>query len=72
MKKTYEIEVDCANCAAKMEQAVAKTPGIRSANVIFMAQKLTVELEEGADAAAVMKQAAKNCRKVSRDCEIYL
>lgn len=72
MKKTYAIEVDCANCAAKMEQAVAKTPGIRSANVNFMAQKLTVELEDGADEAAVMKLAAKNSRKVSRDCEIYL
>lgn len=72
MKKTYMIEVDCANCATKMEQAVAKTSGIRSANVNFMGQKLTVELEDGADEAAVMKQAAKNCRKVSRDCEIYL
>ena len=72
MKKTYQIEVDCANCAAKMEQAVAKTPGILSANVNFMAQKLTVELADGADEAAVMKQAAKNSRKVSRDCEIYL
>ena len=72
MKKTYTIEVDCANCAAKMEQAVAKTPGILSATVNFMAQKLLVELEEGADVNAVMNAAAKNCRKVSRDCEIYL
>ena len=59
MKKTYDIEVDCANCAAKMELAAAKTPGIISANVNFMAQKLLVEFVE-------------NCRKVSRDCEIYL
>lgn len=72
MKKTYDIEVDCANCAAKMELATAKTPGIISANVNFMAQKLLVEFEDGADPTAVMKTVAKNCRKVSRDCEIYL
>lgn len=72
MKKTYDIEVDCANCAAKMELATAKTPGIISANVNFMAQKLLVEFEDGADPAAVMKTVARNCRKVSRDCEIYL
>ncbi len=72
MKKTYQIEVDCANCAAKMEQAAAKTPGILSANVNFMAQKMIVEFEDGVEAGAVMKVVAKNCRKVSRDCEIYL
>ena len=72
MKKTYQIEVDCANCAAKMEQAAAKTPGISSVTVNFMAQKMVVEFAEGADIAAVMKTVAKNCRKVSRDCEIYL
>jgi copper chaperone CopZ len=72
MKKTYQIEVDCANCAAKMEQAAAKTPGISSVTVNFMAQKMVVEFAEGADIAAVMNAVAKNCRKVSRDCEIYL
>lgn len=72
MKKTYDIEVDCASCAAKMELAAAKTPGIISTNVNFMAQKLLVEFEDGADPAAVMKTVVKNCRKVSRDCEIYL
>jgi copper chaperone CopZ len=72
MKKTYQIEVDCANCAAKMEQAAAKTPGISSVTVNFMAQKMVVEFAEGADIAAVMNAVAKNCHKVSRDCEIYL
>ena len=72
MKKTYRIEVDCANCANKMENAAAKTPGVKSAIVNFMLQKLIVEFEEGADAAAVMQQVAKNCRKVSHDCEIFL
>ena len=72
MKKTYRIDVDCANCANKMEAAAGKTPGVASAVVNFMAQKLIVEFEDGADAAAVMAQVRKNCRKVSSDCEIYL
>ena len=72
MKKTYRIEVDCANCANKMENAAAKTPGVKSAVVNFMLQKLIVEFEEGADMAAVMQQVVKNCRKVSHDCEIFL
>ena len=72
MKKTYKIEVDCANCAAKMEDAVKKTPGVKDAVVNFMALKLTVEFEEGADAAAVMKAAAKAAKKIDDDMEIYL
>ena len=72
MKKTYRIEVDCANCANKMEAAAAKTPGVKRAVVNFMLQKLIVEFEEGQDMVAVMQQVAKNCRKASHDCEIYL
>ena len=72
MKKTYRIEVDCANCANKMENAAAKTPGVKSAVVNFMLQKLIVEFEEGQDIAAVMQRVAKNCRKASHDCEIFL
>lgn len=72
MKKTYRIEVDCANCANKMELAAAKTPGVKSAVVNFMLQKLIVEFEDGQDAAAVMAQVAKNCRKASHDCEVFL
>ena len=72
MKKTYVIEVDCANCANKMEQAVKKTPGVMSAGVNFMGQKLTVEFEEGADVAATMQEAVKRCRVVEDDCVIYL
>jgi copper chaperone CopZ len=72
MKKTYRIEVDCANCANKMENAAAKTPGVKSAVVNFMLQKLIVEFEEGADVAAVMELVVKNCRKASHDCEIFL
>lgn len=70
MKKTYKIEVDCANCANKMEIAASKTAGVKSASVNFMALKMTVEFEEGADERAVMKQVLKACRKVEPDCEI--
>lgn len=72
MKKTYKIEVDCANCAAKMEEAVKKTPGVAFAVVNYMTQKLTVEFADGADTAAVMKTVVKNCKKVDDDFEIYL
>ena len=72
MKKTYMIEVDCANCAAKMELAAAKTAGVKSATVNFMAQKMIVEFEEGADIAATMQTVYKNCKKIEDDCVIYL
>ena len=72
MKKTYAIEVDCANCANKMEAAAQATPGVQSATVNFMALKMTVEFAEGADVAAVMRQVQKNCKKVEDDCEIFL
>ena len=71
MTKIYNIEVDCANCANKMEEAANKTEGVKSAVVNFMALKLKVEFEEGADERAVMKKVLKNCRKVEDDCEIY-
>ena len=72
MKKTYKIEVDCANCANKMEQAVRKTAGVRSATVNFMMQKLSIEFEEGSDPAAVMAAVLKTCKKVDSDFEIYI
>ena len=72
MKKTYKIEVDCANCANKMEQATKTTPGVADAVVNFMTQKMTVEFVDGQDPAAVMKQVLKNCKKVEDDCEIFL
>ena len=70
MKKSYKIEVDCANCARKMEDAANKTEGVKSAVVNFMALKMTVEFEEGADVQATMEKVLKNCRKVESDCEI--
>jgi len=72
MKKTYEIEVDCANCANKMEEAAKNTKGVANAVVNFMALKMIVDFEEGADEKAVMKEVLKNCKKVEDDCEIYL
>ena len=72
MKKTYKIEVDCAHCAEKMENATKKTAGVLDASVSFILQKMSVEFEEGSDEKAVMKEVLKNCKKVERDCEIYM
>ena len=72
MKKTYKIEVDCANCANKMEQAAQKTTGVQSATVNFMTQKMTVAFDEGQEPKAVMQDVLKACKKVEPDCEIYL
>lgn len=72
MRKSYKIDVDCANCANKMEVAAQKTEGVKNAAVNFMALKMIVEFEDGADEKAVMKQVLKNCRKVESDCEIFL
>lgn len=71
MKKKYDIEVDCPNCALKMEEAVKNTEGVKDAHISFMTLKLEVEFEENADVDKVMKTALKNCRKVESDCEIY-
>ncbi|MDD2958355.1 MAG: cation transporter [Lachnospiraceae bacterium] len=72
MKKTYKIEVDCANCANKMEEAAKKTEGVKDAAVNFMMLKMAVEFEEGQNPETVMKDVLKNCKKVEDDCEIYL
>jgi len=72
MKKKYKIEVDCAACALKMEDAVKKTAGVADAAISFMAQKMNVEFEDNADIDKVMKDIIKACKKVEPDCEIYL
>ena len=71
MKKTYKIEVDCANCANKMETAANNVPGVAEAAVNFMTLKMTVKFEDGADASKVMPEVLKACRKIVSDCEIY-
>ena len=72
MKKTYKIDVDCANCSNKMDDADSKTPGVKDANVNFMTLKMAVEFDEGQDPKAVMAEVLKNCKKVESDCEIFL
>ena len=72
MKKTYKIDVDCANCANKMEEAANKTAGVNNAVVNFMTLKMNVEFEEGAAPKEVMQEVLKNCKKVEDDCEIFL
>ena len=72
MKKTYGIEVDCANCANKMEDAARKTDGVKDCTVNFMMQKMIVEFQEGADRASVMENVRHNCKRVESDCEIFI
>lgn len=72
MKKTYKIEVDCANCANLMEDAARKSSGVRTATVNFMTQKMIVEFDEGMEPASVMQNVVKACKKVEPDCVINL
>lgn len=72
MKKSFKmIDLDCANCAAKMEAAIKKIDGVEDATVSFMAQKLTIQAED-ARFDAVVREAVKVCKKVEPDCEIVL
>ena len=72
MKKIYKLEdLDCANCAAKMENAIAKLDGVKSVTVSFLTQKMTIETE-GDDQSELMKQVVKLCKKVEPDCVINL
>ena len=71
MKKTYNIEVDCANCANKMEEAARRTAGVKDCTVNFMTLKMIVSFEDGVDVKATMEQVLANCKKVEDDCEIF-
>ncbi|MBR6571307.1 MAG: cation transporter [Clostridia bacterium] len=72
MKKVFKMQdLDCANCAAKMEQAISKIAGVQKASMNFMTQKLTIEAEE-ADFPRIMQEAQKAVRKVESDCTIIL
>ncbi len=70
MKKSYKIEVDCAACALKMEDAAKKTEGVKDAVVNFMTQRMSVEFAEGAEVRSTMEKVLKNCRRVESDCDI--
>ena len=72
MKKSYKIDVDCANCASKMEEAAKKTTGVKDATVNFMALKMKVEFEDGSDPKEVMPRVRAACKAVEDDCEVYL
>lgn len=70
MKKTFKMQnLDCANCAAKMEKAIQKIPGVISANISFMTQKLTLEYDEAKE-TEILAEAKKACQKVDRACSI--
>ena len=71
MKKTYDIEVDCANCANKMQEAAKNTNGVKNCVVNFMTLKMIIEFEDGVDEKEVIKNVLKNCKNVEDDCEIY-
>lgn len=71
MKKTYKIDVDCANCANKMEEAANKTEGVKNAVVNFMTLKMIVEFEDGVNAKEVMGRVLDNCKIAEDDCEIF-
>lgn len=71
MKKTYEIEVDCANCANKMQEAAKNTNGVKDCIVNYMMLKMTIEFDDDANEKEVMKEVLNNCKKVEDDCEIF-
>jgi cation transport ATPase len=71
MKKTYKCEVDCANCAAKMEEAVQKIDGVVNARVNFMTQKFMLEADD-TNYDKILDEAVKACKKVEPDCEIEI
>ena len=71
MKKTYKIEVDCANCAAMMEDAANTVAGVEKATVSFMTQKMKVEFAEDAEPHATMQKVLAACKKVEDDCQIF-
>ena len=72
MKKTYKIDVDCANCANLMETEARKTAGVRDAVVSFMTLKMKVEFDDGVDVGEVMSRVRENCKRVEKDCEIFI
>lgn len=72
MKKTYKLEdLDCANCAAKMENAIKNIPGVNDCSISFMAQRMTIDADDKSF-DSIMKKAVKACRKIEPDCTIIL
>ena len=72
MKKKFKLQdLDCSNCAAKMEDAIKKIPGVNDANVSFMMQKMTVDAEDD-KFDAIMEEVVRVCAKVEPDCKILM
>lgn len=71
MKKKFKVEVDCANCAAKMEDAVNKIDGVKEATISFMTQRLIIEADDDRF-DEIVQEAVKACKRVEPDCEIYV
>ncbi len=71
MKKTYKIDVDCANCANKMEEAANNTTGVKSANVNFMTLKMTVDYEDNQDIKSIIQEIRDKCKRIDDECEVY-
>ena len=72
MKKTFKLmDLDCANCAAKMEAAIKKLDGVNDASVSFLSQKMTIDAEDD-KFDEIVKQAVKVCKKVEPDCEVVV
>ena len=72
MKKKFKLQdLDCANCAAKMEDAIKKIDGVNDANVSFMTQKMTIDAEDD-KFYDIMKQVVDICKKVEPDCVILM
>ncbi len=72
MRKTYKIEVDCANCANKMEKVVNNSKGVKNAIVNFMTQKITIDFDDGVNIAPLILDIREKCQEIDDDCEIYL
>ncbi len=72
MKKTYKIEVDCANCANKMEEVINKTKGVKNASVNFMTQKLTIYFDDNVDIDSLINDIRDKCQKIDDDCDILI
>ena len=72
MKKTYKVEVDCAACAEKMQEAIKNTQGVKDAAVSYMTLKVKVEFDDGVDADAVIRDARKNVKKIEDELDIIL
>ncbi len=72
MKKKFKLtDLDCANCAAKMEDAIKRIDGVKDATVSFMMQKLTIEADD-ARFDEIMKEVAAVCSRVEPDCRIHM